>query len=180
MKKEYSDPIDNLFYNLSDKISEPINKFGITPNMITILSMITNKISYDLLETKQKYLACLMILFTYFLDNLDGFLARKYNQLSKIGDYMDHGSDIIFSISMLYQLYKQEPYNKFLIKLSIYCFFALMMMVHLGCQEKLTNNQNSPSLKLTTKLCYSDSWIKYTRFFGPGVLIIVLCLLFIF
>jgi phosphatidylglycerophosphate synthase len=180
MKKEHSDPIDNIFYDISDKISEPLNNFGITPNMVTILSMITNKITFNLLENKQNKLGCAMILFTYFLDNLDGFLARKYNKYSKIGDYMDHGSDIIFGLSMLYQLYKQNTFDKFKIKLGIYLFFAFMMTVHLGCQEKITDNQNSPTLNYTKTLCKYNSWINYTRYFGPGTTIIVLCLLFLF
>lgn len=180
MKKDYSDPVDIFFYYLSDKISEPINNLGITPNMVTLLSVFTNKISYDLLEKKQNKVACLMILFTYFLDNLDGFLARKYKKYSKIGDYMDHGSDIIFGLSMMYQLYKQNTFDKFKIKFGIYLFFAFMMTMHLGCQEKIKDNKNSPSLNWTKMLCQNKYWINYTKYFGPGITIIVICLLFLF
>ena len=179
MRKEYSDPFDNILYNISDYISEPLNNLNITPNMVTLLSIATNKIAFDLLEKKQNKLACLIILFTYFLDNLDGFLARKYKKISKIGDYLDHGSDIIFGISILYQLYKQNQWNVFQTKFAIYLFFAFLMTMHIGCQEKIKNDNGSPSIAWTKILCKSKSWIKYTRFFGPGMFIIIICSLFL-
>lgn len=180
MRKEYSDPIDNIFYNISDKVSNPLYNLGITPNMITIFSMITNFITCELLDNKQNKLGAVLILFTYFLDNLDGFMARKYKQVSKIGDYLDHGSDMIFGLTMMYQLYKQNKWDKFKIKLGIYLLFAFIMTIHLGCQENL-NNSTSETLSYIRKLCKNPSkWIKYTRYFGPGTTILVICLLFLF
>lgn len=177
MKKPYSDPLDILFYKLSDCVSDPLHKLNITPNMITIFSIFINGIVYRLLNTGQNRQAVVFILFHYFLDCLDGYMARKYKQFSVLGDYLDHISDIIFTINVLYQLYKNNSFNRFKWKIMIYICFVLLMMMHLGCQEKIANNKISPSLNITKKLCYKDSWVKYTRFFGPGTITLVLCIL---
>lgn len=180
MKKEYSDPFDNLLYKLSDYVSEPLHKANITPNMITLSSIIFNVFIYNLLNNKQNTLAVGFIIIRYFFDCLDGFMARKYKQYSLIGDYLDHISDVIFGLTVIYQLYRNNTYNIFKNKIIIYICFVLLMTIHLGCQEKISNNNISPSISLTKKLCIKESWVNYTRYFGPGTTIIVLCLLVIY
>ena len=48
----------------------------------------------------------ILLIITQLLDCLDGTLARKYDQKSKLGDILDHGSDAIFwGVMMIFTLY---------------------------------------------------------------------------
>lgn len=69
------------------------------------------------------------------MDCLDGHLARSTNQVSILGDYLDHGADVIFLIaliiSILYKKYTNKPYV-----LTIIIILLYLAMVHLGLQQK--------------------------------------------
>ena len=72
---EYEEPISNLFYSIAYNISKIYN---IDPNIITTLRLIIMIFIYYLLyKTSYKKLAALLFIFCYFLDHLDGEMARQ-------------------------------------------------------------------------------------------------------
>ncbi len=175
MSKNNSGPIDSFMYHLCEQVADPLHHLGITPNMITSFALLLSINVYISLKNKQKALSIAIIIFRYFLDNLDGFMARKYKQFSVVGDFLDHIGDTIFNLTVVYQLYKLNPWNVFKTKLIVLFCFVYIMCTHLGCQEKLSNNDSS--LNCTKFLCHDVSWVKYTKYFDPGTFMIVLCLM---
>lgn len=178
VKKEYENPIDNILYDLCEIISPTFYKFGFTPNIITLLSFVTTLFSLNYFMKNLFYKGCLLLWLSYFFDCLDGHVARKYKMTSKIGDYLDHGSDLFLSIGLIYVLYKKNPWKIFQIKLGIMLLIGVFIFLHLGCQEKIYNKESeSPTLSYSKKLCREKSWIRMTRWFGTGTMIGVICLL---
>ena len=183
---EYENFIDNYLIDICEYMSSYIHKLGITPNIITTLSLICGLSAAALLYNKYYYSACILWIVSYYLDNLDGYIARKYNQTSKIGDYYDHIADSIKFLTALFVLYKLNSHKFYEVSIVLFIFLMLMMS-HLGCQESYYNKNESESLSFTKHMCPVDSFenktvpyaINITKYFGCGTfnLMIVLCFL---
>ena len=64
--------------------------------MVTWIGIIFEIIAlYYLYYKKISLFAIFFVSLSYFLDCVDGHLARKYNQQTKLGDWLDHISDWI-------------------------------------------------------------------------------------
>jgi len=172
-------PIDNILIDLCDRLIPFINA---TPNQITIFRLILGIIFiYKLNCRTNKLFTILFIIFFYFLDCLDGHLARKTNQVTIIGDYLDHISDIIFIIGLLKFIISKKYKNKNEILIILIIFFYLSF-VHLGLQQKnyklnnkKTNNELLDNLNKIHSLSYEH--IKWTRYFGTGTLMFILIII---
>mgnify|MGYP001355000186 CR=1 FL=1 len=172
-------PLNTLFYNL-----------GMTPNMVTFLSLVVALFGAYLLY-KNYYLAwafCWMI--SYLLDVADGQMARRYNMVSEGGDYFDHISDNIKMIVLLIVLFFKMPFRSFLLFLLVGIIpMALMIIISLGCQQKIYERENPEEKEKETldKLewfCpFPESTQKaITRWFGvaPAMMyIMIIVLLFL-
>lgn len=176
MKKVHSGPIDTFMYYLSEQVADVLHSFKVTPNMVTILGTVLIPIIYKLLRRGNKKLAIGLMLFRYFLDNLDGFMARRFKEFSIFGDYLDHISDNLFTASILYYMYHHDSFDLFKKKMMIYLLFVFLMNIHLGCQEKIAD-YNAPSLSCTKMLCLDVSWVEFTKYVEPGTAFIALCAL---
>jgi phosphatidylglycerophosphate synthase len=185
IKKEDENFVDDILIDLCEYVSEFVYNIGLTPNMITTLSLVFGVLAGYLLYKKMYYISCVFWMISYFLDCLDGYIARKYNQTSKFGDYYDHISDIIKVSVVLYVLYKLNI-KKFYNVSIVLGIFGLFMVCHLGCQEKQYGKNDSHSLSLSKMLCpniyFKDisSTLQITKCFGCGTfnLIIILCFIY--
>ena len=79
-------------------------------------------------------------------------------------------------------LYKKNI-NKFLNILPVLSIIVFLLNCHIGCQEKLYNTTESPSLAMLQSLCPPgdvNKNIQYTKYFGPGTfcLVIILAILY--
>jgi phosphatidylglycerophosphate synthase len=155
---KYENPINHLILHSCDKLIQGCVKYNITPNMITIgrLSM-TPFILYYLYYTDDIIFTVIATSIFYYLDCLDGHLARSTNQVTKLGDFLDHFSDILLISGLLYYIYTKS--NTTIIMLVTLLFY--MTLIQLGLQQKhykLENPNASPytetlptSVKLETK-----------------------------
>ena len=182
---EYENFIDNHLIDLSEYMSRYVYTLGITPNITTTLSLIFGLYAATLLYNKYYYSACIMWIISYYLDNLDGYIARKYNQTSKIGDYYDHISDLIKFLAVMIVLYKINSHKFYEVSVVLFIFLMLMLS-HLGCQEKYYNKDESDSISFTKQMCpvgifkNTNNSINVTKYFGCGTFnfMIVLCFLY--
>ena len=98
---------------LSSMIYEPIieNLHGyiggkISPHVITLVGFVcvtsTSIIELSSKFRSGKYLVPLFLILYQVCDSLDGKQARKLNQSSAFGECLDHGSDTLGSISLLF------------------------------------------------------------------------------
>ena len=133
---KFENPIDNEILNLCDSIIGTCQKYNITPNMVTVTRIIISLfILYSLFYTCNIYQPIIGSIIFYIMDCLDGHLARSTNQVTLLGDYLDHYADLFYFLFIsTYILLK--TYNK---KIYIIIGFSLLTygaLVHLGLQQK--------------------------------------------
>lgn len=186
IESEFENPVDNLFIKISEVISGPLVKIGVTPNMITTLSFICGLISVYLLYKDHYLWSGSLFVLGYFFDCMDGYIARKYNMISKFGDLYDHYTDIIVNISLLIVFMCKKMDTKLKVILFILIFiFIFCSLTHLGCQEKhyeLIEKKNSKDgiLYNLVKLCKRKEMIGITKYFGTGSYTIFIFLIIVF
>ena len=180
-------PFDILLISLCDKLIDYCYTLNITPNSVTIFRMILSIfIIKDLFNTNDIILPVFGTLIFYFLDCLDGHLARATNQVTVLGDYLDHIADILFLLIIsIYIIIKKFPAKKYICIILIILLY--LMLVHMGLQQKnykkiKEEEEKCPFEEVETldKLNYlhnlEANHICWTRFFGCGTLIIAVCI----
>jgi phosphatidylglycerophosphate synthase len=170
---EQENPIDNINVELCDYLCPFFHKLGFTPNGITTLSLLFGILSVFLLYKGYIISFGIFYYISYFFDCMDGHYARKYSMVSEGGDMYDHVKDIlvyILLIAVFWYRNKDQPLKNKLIVGVIFVLLFLLMSSHLGCQEKITDNDDSKTLKFTKYFCPGDPEknIKFTRWFGCG------------
>ena len=144
----YENPVDRFFYYSIEYISDTIFNLNITPNMITFVGLISALISGYFLYKKIIYCLILFII-SYYLDLLDGYIARKYNQGSVFGGWFDHISDLIKLLIYLYVLYIHKKFNL----IYIIILLSILGISNTSCRTKfLKRDENkNDSLYLVQK-----------------------------
>lgn len=167
INRELENPIDNVIIDLCEKISSRINKYKITPNQITTLSLFS--FIGSMFVIKYKILSLFLWILSYFFDCLDGYYARKYNQVTVFGDYYDHLSDSFKFCFINWYLYKLNYYN-YSLYFPVLVVLASSTVLQIGCQEEIYNKNESNTLKITKIFIFDnpEKIIKYTRYFGAG------------
>lgn len=101
LPRELENPIDKFFLEISEGLLHVFRKLNFTPNGLTSLSMITGIFAINNIYNNDYICAIVMIWVSYLFDCMDGMFARKYNMVSKFGDYYDHIKDIVVGIALL-------------------------------------------------------------------------------
>jgi hypothetical protein len=182
------DPISQLFYDTSSMISPFLYQNGVTPNMVTIFRLVMIIISFFyFFEHKYYRTTAIIFVFAYFLDCLDGHMARKFNMVTKFGDYLDHCSDIITFVLAIFYICKSinEKYNYVFIIIIIILFLSIL---HISCEERYIDlidlKRVSPSLDATKCICSKhiidddnlEYMMDYTKVFGLGTSVILIAI----
>lgn len=81
------------------------------PNGLTMLRIISVPFVGSYIEQKKIFWAVLLFIFAAFTDYLDGKIARKYKQETKVGEILDQGADKIFVLYILWCIYKVDYIN---------------------------------------------------------------------
>ena len=71
------------------------------PNMLSILRLLLVPVFLWLLIVDQFLIAFLVLMFASFTDWLDGFIARKFNQITSLGKVLDPSADRLFILATL-------------------------------------------------------------------------------
>jgi phosphatidylglycerophosphate synthase len=181
----YENPIDNVLIDIAEYFNPFLKKIGMTPNMVTFGSLLFGLGAIYALYYDHLVWFAILYFISYFLDIQDGSLARTYNMTSKFGDLFDHLKDVFVVVALLYVFWKKN-YNcasNLKIILIILAIMFVLMNCTLGCQERIYNKDESPTLSYQKELCFGDpkETIKYTRFFGCGsfVIVLILCIIYI-
>ena len=78
------------------------------PNMLSILRLLLVPVFLWLLIADQFLIAFLVLMFASFTDWLDGFIARKFNQITSLGKVLDPSADRLFILATLIGLTMNE------------------------------------------------------------------------
>jgi phosphatidylglycerophosphate synthase len=187
--RSHENPVDNILYDWAIHVVNPFvfRKAGFTANGITFLSFASGVLAAWLVWTRNYALAALAYGVSYFLDCADGSFARAYDQVTALGDFLDHGSDVLKHGLLLAAMLLTPYLNGTWKTVFAACFgvgFALTF-VNIGCQEYLYNrlpSLTSPSLVPLQALCSKDdaarviSWMRHGGMGTTALLLFVLLL----
>jgi hypothetical protein len=187
MVNKLSEEHENLFdihlYNFIDNHLYLYKELGLTPNMVTTFSLISGCLSAYMIHLKKYKTAGILFFLAYYFDSVDGKFARKYNMISKFGDYYDHITDIIKFSLLIYVLYK-DNFNKFKKIGLVIILLLLLCLYHLGCQQGVISEDNDKKtdildiLKPTKQA--SIEHIDKVKYFGCGTFYIIISLIIFF
>lgn len=176
---EMDNPIDNIMITLCEPIASELYRISpkITPNMITSVGMIIGLACIYALYKKRYITAFILYWICYFFDCLDGYYARKYNMVTKFGDYFDHFRDIFVSGAVIYLLYINMNTTKRDVYVITMIVFTIGMLTHFGAQElNSVSPEHNDCLRMLTPLCKHKDHITFTRYAGCGTFILVVSL----
>ena len=170
---DLENPIDNVIYDLSNRLCPFFYKTGHTPNMITTYSLIMGVLSCYFLWKGQVVLFGICYAISYFFDCMDGHFARKYKMTSKFGDMYDHIKDVAVYLILIIVIYTKCSKNINIPLILLFLVFTCLLIINTGCQQKNCtkddeNPDDSKSLNITRSLCPNKDAIKWTRYFGAG------------
>jgi phosphatidylglycerophosphate synthase len=181
-------PLDIYLFKFIDQHLHLYYKLGLTPNMVTSLALFFGLFAAYQIIQGNYIIAAVSWIISYYLDCVDGKLARKYNMITKFGDYYDHFCDltkyIVVFIALFYSKSKRTTDRQWFL-FFIVLLLAFMSCVHLGYQECLYNKKEESSfLNIYRAIVSFDSkpekTIQYTRHFGCATWILCVALLIIF
>ena len=138
-----------ITYPISEFVAPLFNSLNITPNNVTIFNIFLRMyIFYLFFSGVKKYYLLGLLLLSNFFDALDGTLARKYNQVTEFGAFIDHTSDKIFWGGLfLFIFVKSKHLYKKLSILFFVLFFAFS--IYLCSNKKLCFNENFLNMNST-------------------------------
>ena len=191
IKREYENPIDNIIIDITEKFNPIYKKLGFTPNILTTISLVSSLIGLYLYKTKNIVLGATLFFIGYCFDCADGNFARKYKMETVFGDYYDHASDSLKLILLFYVLLTLKlKKNVKLYLILITLLLNILMLIHIGCQEKYYNtngssnkslkNPQSDSLKKLENYCPNKKNIYLTRWFGCGTVFFYIFMVMLF
>jgi len=153
---------------------------GFTPNLVTTISILIGMLSALAVYYQQFAVGAALFIIAYYLDCVDGKLARKYNMVTAFGDFYDHFGDVLKFALVAYALYhnnnkklsvSQHTYKTIVTVLT--CFLFLQI----GYQETLYNQSDSTTLSLFRSLVSIDSQpersIQLTKYLGQGTFVVL-------
>ena len=151
------------------------------PNVITIFGAVIGLLSVYFLYKEMYVLALSFFWFSYYLDCLDGYYARKYDMITKLGDYLDHVRDVLIGFAVLIIIYFKLP-EKFKLSFVIVISVSLILFLsHMGCQEKHSKikDHHNDCLAIFKHMCKHENWINTTKYFGNGTFISIISMFII-
>ena len=178
--------VDNFILKSIEFLEPFILSVTNTPNYVTIFRIVAFLcVSILFYQSKTRTNAVVFIVgffVNYYLDCLDGYLARRCKKMSQLGDFLDHFADFISSVIMLYFLYPLNVADTIIVT-----FLCFMAAIHMGNQQHYYSQrkQEKGESKMTESLdilMYISEKIKipieFTRFFGTGSSVLGVMLIF--
>ena len=180
--RELENPIYNFIVTLIDPLCPIFKKLHFTPNIITTLSLITGMFSAYFLYKSNVIVFSVLFLLSYIFDCMDGYYARKYDMVTRAGDIYDHIKDTLVLILVLTVFIYKNKNNiaVVIVSLIIMSLSLVLMLSFFGCQERIYNKSDSPTLSFTKRFCPDTSMIKLLKFFGSATIIFVFIFIVVF
>lgn len=87
-----------------DTVLPRLHSEGFIPNDVTIVSALARAYAFLCLHWNHPWLFAVAWVFGYYLDCIDGALARRFDQVTDLGEKLDHGTDIVTYVGLLLYL----------------------------------------------------------------------------
>ena len=188
LSENHECPIDTFIFKIVDKHLHIFHTLGMTPNILTTLSIVFGFIAAYQILRDRLWLAAIFWIIAYYFDCADGKFARKYNMVSKFGDLYDHLGDLVKVIAVLLTLFytnKKGITVRQWFFISIIIILGFLQIIHMGHQESIYNKKDeSPYLDIIRKFFVNEENaeknIFYTRYFGCGTWYLFFTILILF
>jgi phosphatidylglycerophosphate synthase len=173
---KYTDFISNYFYQqIAYSITKKLVYSSITPNMITIVSLILGIFSGIVLYFNLKFLAILLLNISFILDCVDGQLARAKKLQSDFGMWLDNISDRIVENSIILSVLISHLSNNSIVISAALLLVLNMQYSYMSDMIIYRNNSTYKSLSRMEKLFFSPIY-----FISRSMIIPMLSLLICF
>ena len=162
-------PIDILCLKIAENLAPVFYSLGHTPNIVTTYSLLSGLASIYFLYNHNLLAFIGLNTISYILDCTDGYMARRYKMVTKLGDLYDHASDIFVNGLLAFVVYKLYSWEK--IKPFFYIGILLLigMLFYFGCSQSYHNKgEVSEFLDLCRVLNYNKDTYKWARYFSCG------------
>lgn len=161
---------------------------SVTPNALTTLGLLASATCvYSLYQRRYLALTLVMLALRCYFDYADGLLARRYGQVTAIGDWYDHSVDILFALGVFAVLAFSRYSGKLKCTLlGVVAVFSALFLVQMGCielrfreRQQTKDGISEPketSISRLRHICPSSAtWL--VNFFDNGTLYIVFAVL---
>ena len=126
-----------ILYPFAEKIIPYFHSVGLTPNHITSIGIILRCIGlYYFYHRKHIGYVVILFIIAWILDACDGLMARTYNQATSFGSLIDHISDAVYTILILFIVFTRYNYKKELILLLILLFILIIVQFKVKYMNK--------------------------------------------
>ncbi len=121
---------------MAEKNLQLSEKVVTLPNLLSALRLLLVPVFLWLILIDQNLIAFAVLAFSSFTDWLDGYLARKLNQMSRLGQLLDPAADRLFILASLLGLAitQQVPWWLVIVIVSrdLVLFFSLPFLAQIG------------------------------------------------
>lgn len=171
----FENPIDDVLIHGATFVNRAVlAPLRVHPNAVTISSIATGVAASYFLYRSWFLLAGIAHAFAYYLDCVDGNLARMTGTETRFGDALDHVGDAV-KLGAVCAAYIGNGEISWVLRIifgvGTVALLALAM-VHFACQERVAKGVAIPSPFLTIGGECSIGDIRVTRWFGSGTLIL--------
>lgn len=177
--KNYLFIVDRYACMISPLVTKFLINTNLTPNMITVMMMISGILGAILFAIPSIYMKVIGVVFIhlwYILDCSDGEVARIKKKFSKFGKEIDYTAHILnhplFTLSFMASIMQLKIYNStfvaitFMMIIIINLMFRSMLLFNAIYEEKMksevTNTNSEQEVKFTRKLI--DNLSTYPNF----------------
>jgi len=160
LEPQYRGCIESWIYRDNDGFLKFLHSLCLTPNMVTTLSNVVGIGALWALWNKQLAWFSVLFIFSFYLDCLDGKMARVYKMSSNWGGTYDNVSDIALAIALIIVVACKVKNKTHLIAAGIVVF---LMWFCNSTYELCTIYKTQPK-----KLGAQQRWsVNHTKFFCP-------------
>jgi len=153
---KYSDFISNYFYQqIAFYITTLLVKTKITPNNITILSLLTGLLSAFSLYMGYLYLAIFLLNISFIFDCIDGQIARVKKLHSEFGMWLDNITDRVVENIILIAMFFALLDNKVFTMGVVLLIFFNMYYAYISDMLIYSNTQGYKRLTTIEKILFS-------------------------
>lgn len=159
---QYENPLDLWMVRNSGWLIRWLHEsLGLSPNAVTLLSMVLSIVGMIFLwrgGTVGFLGFVISTALSYWLDDLDGAMARRYKLTSDIGEILDHTSDalgfvgVVAVLAIRYKAFSKAPFLMAMLLLS-----SLFPMLHYGCASRMCGSEPKGVVGILMALCPSSA-----------------------
>lgn len=172
------EPLSKLYYAWSNALARRVR---VNPNLVTLLRLLLMIAATALvLWRRSPWLGVVLLHACWFLDHLDGEMARVHNMVTKFGDYFDHVVDTTYLIPIsLLLLWRVRSDPSFPAWLAVLVGLVVTSALLTGCQEAALERHGSTSTSTALRalrVCerLPVGYRRPLRYLGPSALFLML------